>query len=65
MRFDLSPLYRSTVGFDSLVSMLDQVASFNSEATLIRPTTSSVLPRTSTASPWRLLGLASKTSRLR
>ena len=26
MRFDLSPLYRSTVGFDSLASMLDQVA---------------------------------------
>ena len=29
MRFDLSPLYRSTVGFDSLASMLDQVASFD------------------------------------
>lgn len=26
MRFDLSPLYRSTVGFDRLFSMLDQVA---------------------------------------
>jgi hypothetical protein len=26
MRFGLSPLYRSTVGFDSLASMLDQVA---------------------------------------
>ena len=32
MRFDLSPLYRSTVGFDSLASMLDQVASFDNEA---------------------------------
>ena len=32
MRFDLSPLYRSTVGFDSLASMLDQVANFDNEA---------------------------------
>jgi molecular chaperone IbpA len=31
MRFDLSPLYRSTVGFDSLASMLDQVASFDEQ----------------------------------
>ena len=29
MRFDLSPLYRSTVGFDSLASRLDQVAAFD------------------------------------
>ncbi len=26
--FDLSPLYRSTVGFDRLFSMLDQTAGF-------------------------------------
>jgi len=32
MRFDLSPLYRSTVGFDSLASMLDQVADLDNEA---------------------------------
>ena len=32
MRFDLSPLYRSTVGYDSLASMLDQVAGFDNEA---------------------------------
>ena len=37
MRFDLSPLYRSTVGFDSLVSMLDQVASFDNEADTYPP----------------------------
>ena len=37
MRFDLSPLYRSTVGFDSLASMLDQVADFDSEATNYPP----------------------------
>jgi molecular chaperone IbpA len=33
MRFDLSPLYRSTVDFDSLVSRLDQVAAFDEAAT--------------------------------
>ena len=37
MRFDLSPLYRSTVGFDSLASMLDQVAAFDNEATAYPP----------------------------
>ena len=37
MRFDLSPLYRSTVGFDSLASMLDQVASFDKEADTYPP----------------------------
>jgi molecular chaperone IbpA len=37
MRFDLSPLYRSTVGFDSLASMLDQVASFDNEADTYPP----------------------------
>ena len=30
MRYDLSPLYRSTVGFDRLFSMLDQVAGSDS-----------------------------------
>src|SRR4051794_29012060 len=28
-QFDLSPLYRSTVGFDRLFSMLDQVSGFD------------------------------------
>jgi molecular chaperone IbpA len=37
MRFDLSPLYRSTVGFDSLASMLDQIADFDNEATTYPP----------------------------
>ena len=37
MSFDLSPLYRSTVGFDSLASMLDQVANFDNEATTYPP----------------------------
>ena len=37
MRFDLSPLYRSTVGFDSLASMLDQVADLDNEATAYPP----------------------------
>ena len=37
MRFDLSPLYRSTVGFDSVASMLDRVAGFDNEATTYPP----------------------------
>jgi hypothetical protein len=37
MRFDLSPLYRSTVGFDSLASMLDLVAGFNNETDTYPP----------------------------
>jgi molecular chaperone IbpA len=37
MRFDLSPLYRSTVGFDSLASMLDQIADFDNEAATYPP----------------------------
>ena len=37
MRFDLSPLYRSTVGFEGLASMLDQVADFDNEATNYPP----------------------------
>jgi molecular chaperone IbpA len=35
--FDLSPFYRSTVGFDSLMSMLDRVADFDNEATTYPP----------------------------
>ena len=35
--FDLSPLYRSTVGFDGLVSMFDQIAGFENEATKYPP----------------------------
>jgi molecular chaperone IbpA len=37
MRFDLSPLYRSTVGFDSLATMLDRVANFDNEADAYPP----------------------------
>ena len=37
MSFDLSPLYRSTVGFDSLASILDQIADFDNEATTYPP----------------------------
>jgi molecular chaperone IbpA len=35
--FDLSPFYRSTVGFDSLMSMLDRVAGFDKEPTTYPP----------------------------
>ena len=34
---DLSPLYRSTVGFDSLASVFDQIAGFENEATTYPP----------------------------
>jgi molecular chaperone IbpA len=34
---DLSPLYRSTVGFDSLVSVFEQIANFENEATTYPP----------------------------
>ena len=37
MRYDLSPLYRSTVGFDSLASMLDHAAGFDNEANAYPP----------------------------
>ena len=35
--FDLSPLYRSTVGFDRLFSMLDQTAGFESGGSAYPP----------------------------
>ena len=35
--FDLSPLYRSTVGFDSLESIFDQIAGFDNEAPTFPP----------------------------
>ena len=34
---DLSPLYRSTVGFDSIVSVFEQIANFENEATTYPP----------------------------
>jgi molecular chaperone IbpA len=37
MRFDLSLLYHSTVGFDSLAPMLNQIADFDNEATTYPP----------------------------
>jgi molecular chaperone IbpA len=35
--FDLAPLYRSTVGFDRLFSMLDQVSGFDNSASTYPP----------------------------
>ena len=37
MRFDLSPLYRSTVGFDRLAALLDQVGSVDVEPSAYPP----------------------------
>jgi len=36
-RFDLTPLYRSTVGFDRLATLLDSVAGFDNDATTYPP----------------------------
>ena len=36
-RFDLTPLYRTTVGFDRLASMLDSVAGFDGDASTYPP----------------------------
>ena len=49
---DFSPLYRSTVGFDRLFSLLDTLAR-PTAARPIRPTISSGPARTPTASRWR------------
>ena len=46
--FDLSPLYRSTVGFDRLFGLLDS-AHATARRSPIRPTTSSAPARTPTA----------------
>ena len=37
MRFDLSPLYRSTVGFDRLAALLDQVGGVDAEPSTYPP----------------------------
>ena len=37
MRFDLAPLYRSTVGFDRLASLLDQVSGVDQELSPFPP----------------------------
>lgn len=36
-QFDFAPLYRSTIGFDRLVQLLDNVGGFNDEATTYPP----------------------------
>ena len=47
--FDLSPLYRSTVGFDRLFGLLDSLGNSTAPPRPIRPTTSSGPARTPTA----------------
>jgi molecular chaperone IbpA len=37
MRFDLSPLYRSTVGFDRLASLFDEMAGLDNDGTSYPP----------------------------
>ena len=60
--FDLAPLYRSTVGFDRLFSMLDQGVE-GAPLPVTRPTISSGPARTITASPSRLRASRSRNSR--
>lgn len=51
--FDLSPLFRSTVGFDRLADMLDSVSQYDSSVQTYPPITSSGPTRTTTGSRWR------------
>ena len=52
--FDLSPLYRSTVGFDRLFSMLDQPTGFEGSPRF-RPDCGRVTPGKSTNATKRVL----------
>ena len=47
--FDLTPLYRSTIGFDRLGALLDTLGAFEGD-TPTRPTTSSASARMSIVS---------------
>ena len=49
--FDLTPLYRSTIGFDRLGALLDTLGAFEGD-TPTRPTTSSASARMSIVSAW-------------
>ena len=61
--FDLTPLYRSTIGFDRLGSLLDTLwHASRARPRATRPTISSASARTSTASPWPSPASASATS---
>ena len=51
--FDLTPLYRSTIGFDRLGSLLDTLGAFEGDAPSSRLTTSSASAKTSIASEWQ------------
>ena len=48
--FDFAPFYRSTIGFDRLFDMLDQVGGVEGSRPAILPIISSGLPKTLTAS---------------
>ena len=49
--FDLTPLYRSTVGFDRLASVLDNVLSHDTAAPTYPPYNIEIRARRLTASP--------------
>jgi len=58
--FDLSPFYRSTVGFDRLFSMLDQLPGFEGGGSPYPPYISSGPARTPIAYPSRSRALRNR-----
>ena len=50
--FDLTPLYRSTIGFDRLGALLDTLGASKATRRATRPTTSSASARMSIVSAW-------------
>ena len=52
--FDLTPLYRSTVGFDRLANIFDALGAAPEKPLLTRPIMSNARASAITASPWRL-----------
>jgi hypothetical protein len=61
-QFDLSPLYRSTIGFDRLFNMIDQAAGLETMPGY-PPIISSAPAKTPTGYRWRSRALAQRTSR--
>ena len=63
--FDFAPLYRSTVGFDRMFSMLDQLGGVEGSVPPIRPTISSGAATTPFASRSQSPALPTPISRSR
>ena len=63
--FDLTPLYRSTIGFDRLGSLLDTLANFEGDAPSYPPYNIERVGENSIASAWPSPASATGTSRSR